>query len=455
VVDMYRFLIEHPRWIPAERLARLDIRAGAGMGRLYRVRPPGQPLRPVRDLTRLAPPALAKALNSPNGTERDRVHAELLHRRDPASAETLVRLAHAAVSEAARLQALCALDGLGLLRDEVLLAFAPPTTGIGSRAYYRLLEKRIAAGGPNTRAMLQLVTKPGATLEQRIQQSLVLGATSDASAGRFLADLATQHAGDPAVRAAVLSSAVPHASAILSAIRRLPADHPGREEWLSPLLATVAATLPPDELARQLAILLPALDSPALPPDAEQRVFATSHVLAERMPTEGWSPKSPEEASLPEAELVAIREFPKRWQRLLDLARIRAGANANPAPDLAVVRHAAIQLLSRHGTQPGDVTLLARFAMEESAPALRQFALSGLRRQPAALVAERILERWSRASPAARAGAVGAQCQPRETWGAWRRGETSASVVGRLWIGMGRMANADRGREGSRGGPGA
>ena len=29
VVDMYRFLIEHPRWIPAARLAKIDVRAGA------------------------------------------------------------------------------------------------------------------------------------------------------------------------------------------------------------------------------------------------------------------------------------------------------------------------------------------------------------------------------------------------------------------------------------------
>ena len=29
VVDMYRFLIEHPRWIAPERLKQIDVRAGA------------------------------------------------------------------------------------------------------------------------------------------------------------------------------------------------------------------------------------------------------------------------------------------------------------------------------------------------------------------------------------------------------------------------------------------
>src|SRR5205823_2670689 len=54
IVDMYRFVIEHPRWIPAARLAQLDARAGANKGRIYRVVPAGKTLQPVRDLTKLS-----------------------------------------------------------------------------------------------------------------------------------------------------------------------------------------------------------------------------------------------------------------------------------------------------------------------------------------------------------------------------------------------------------------
>src|SRR5581483_3530770 len=74
VVDMYRFLIEHPRWIPANRLAQLDVRAGSDKGRIYRVRPTGATLPRVRDLTKLAAAELARALDAASGTERDRVH---------------------------------------------------------------------------------------------------------------------------------------------------------------------------------------------------------------------------------------------------------------------------------------------------------------------------------------------------------------------------------------------
>ena len=41
IVDMYRYVIEHPRWIPEETLATLDVRAGSDRGRIYRVLPGG------------------------------------------------------------------------------------------------------------------------------------------------------------------------------------------------------------------------------------------------------------------------------------------------------------------------------------------------------------------------------------------------------------------------------
>src|SRR5262249_43931660 len=37
VADMYRAVIEHPEWIPADWQKKLDLRAGADEGRIYRV----------------------------------------------------------------------------------------------------------------------------------------------------------------------------------------------------------------------------------------------------------------------------------------------------------------------------------------------------------------------------------------------------------------------------------
>ena len=86
LVDMYRFVIEHPTWIPEETQKRLDLRAGADKGRIYRLKVRGKPLRPVPDLTEMPAPELAGHLDSPNGTERDRVHIEFLSRKDRAAA---------------------------------------------------------------------------------------------------------------------------------------------------------------------------------------------------------------------------------------------------------------------------------------------------------------------------------------------------------------------------------
>ena len=120
VVDMYRFVIEHPRWIPAARLAQLDVRAGAGKGRIYRVVPAGKSLRPIRDLTKLSASKLAAALDSPNGTERDRVQIELLLRHDKASIPSIEKLASKASLPQVRVQALSVLEGLDALKPDLV-----------------------------------------------------------------------------------------------------------------------------------------------------------------------------------------------------------------------------------------------------------------------------------------------------------------------------------------------
>src|SRR4030095_10358676 len=94
VGDMYRFAIEHPRWITPDRLARLDVRAGEGMGRIYRVFPHGK--RPplwMERLDRMPSTQVAHRLESPNGVVRDLAHRELVHRLDKNVEPTLRRVA--------------------------------------------------------------------------------------------------------------------------------------------------------------------------------------------------------------------------------------------------------------------------------------------------------------------------------------------------------------------------
>ena len=113
LVDMYRFVIEHPTWIPKEVQKRLDLRAGADRGRIYRLKVRGKELRPVVNLAALATPELAGRLDSPNGTERDRVHGELLGRKDREKAvPRLAELASRADWPATRAQAAAILQAV-------------------------------------------------------------------------------------------------------------------------------------------------------------------------------------------------------------------------------------------------------------------------------------------------------------------------------------------------------
>src|SRR5207248_3949425 len=114
VVDMYRYVIEHPRWIPPGDLAKLDVRAGYDLGRIYRVRPAGRALRPLPRLDRLDAAGLVAALDTPNGAVRDLAGQMLRWRGDKSAAPGLEKLARGERPEA-RLHALCVLDGLGKL----------------------------------------------------------------------------------------------------------------------------------------------------------------------------------------------------------------------------------------------------------------------------------------------------------------------------------------------------
>ena len=73
IVDMHRFVIEHPQWIPFDERQKLDLRAGSTMGRIFRVKPKGKELRPIPRLDQMKPAELVAALDTPNGWVRDRI----------------------------------------------------------------------------------------------------------------------------------------------------------------------------------------------------------------------------------------------------------------------------------------------------------------------------------------------------------------------------------------------
>ena len=131
VVDMYRYVIEHPIWIPPDTLATLDTRAGSTMGRIYRVVPEQTTARPMVLLNKLSGADLAAAMDTPNGTQRDLVQQLIQWNQDVAAIQALQKLCTESKNPAVRLQALATLANLkAATAENVMLALHDQDTHV-------------------------------------------------------------------------------------------------------------------------------------------------------------------------------------------------------------------------------------------------------------------------------------------------------------------------------------
>jgi putative membrane-bound dehydrogenase-like protein len=248
VVDMYRYVIEHPRWIPPEDLRNLDVRAGHDRGRIYRVRPADGKLRTVPRLDRLDTAGLVAALDTPNGTVRDLATQMLLWRGDNSAVPALEKTALRAERPEARLHALCALDGLGkLTADLVLKALGDRHAGVRRQAVR--LSGQLVAGKPELGAALSKLTED-ADAQVRLQAAYSLGAWRDPQTGQALAALALKHEDDRHLVAAVMSSV--HKDNGADVLAAVVAGKSPPESLLQPLLGTVTALDDKSALAKVL-----------------------------------------------------------------------------------------------------------------------------------------------------------------------------------------------------------
>ena len=216
VVDMYRYMIEHPEWLPAEGKAELlpHYRLGEERGRIYRVFPEGQrPPTPVR-LGSLNTAQLVSALDSLNGWQRDKAQMMLIWKNDRTALAPLAKLASESKNHFARLHALCTLDGFNALHpDLVERALGDLHSGIRRNAL-RLAETR--ATPAVIAAAVKLVEDDDAKV--RLQLACTLGEWREREAGEALARLAITEHTNKFIVAAVMSSAVPHVEALVNAV---------------------------------------------------------------------------------------------------------------------------------------------------------------------------------------------------------------------------------------------
>lgn len=385
-VDMYRFVIEHPRWISHDRLAQLDVRAGADKGRIYRIYPADKKLRPVPNFRKLSTAKLAESLDSPNGTARDLVHIELVQRGDKAAVHPLIELARKSALPVVRIQALCALDGLKALAPAVLESvLKDPDTRVRRQAI-RLSETELGKSPDLEAAVLQLADDPGV----RYQLALSLGEWNDPRAGEALGKLAQNGMDDAWIRAAILSSASHHSVEILKAVLSAPPETRGRGEMAGQLIATAVGQNDSEILSRMLAAVAPANQQK---PDAFQ--FAMLKSLLDALDRKDMTL-----ASLATGETQASIE---RLKAMFEYAR-KVAVDAS-APE--AIREPAIRVLGRGPAhQDEDLQLLGKLLQPANPLPLQKAAIETLKFSGSSQVPGLLLANWKLFSPSLRALAL-------------------------------------------------
>ena len=400
VVDMYRYMIEHPEWLPAEGRAELmpHYRAGDDRGRIYRVFPAGhRPAAPPR-LDKLTTPQLVAALNSPNGWQRDKVQQMILWKHDRGALPPLEKLAgNSTVAPLARLHALCTLDGLNALKpDLVEKALSDPNLGIRINAL-RLAEPRF------TPAILAAATKlvDDSNPKVVLQLACTLGEWKDPRAGAALGRLAVTHHDDKFIVAAVMSSAVPHCLALVDAA--VSAGGPALVSLSDPVLELSLALDQRDSVAR---LLQPAL------------TISGGRLSAQQMETFGHFLDTLAHRKTTWTELGAARSEDALAKQLKSSTALFAAAKslANDATQSEADRVTAAALLARESSTKEDaVEILRQWLTPKTPGSIQRAAIKALGLTAADSVPPLLTTNWIAFGPETRV-AVLEELSSRELW---------------------------------------
>ncbi len=204
IVDMYRQTIEHPKWIPEEWQKKLDLRAGADKGRLYRVYPTNAPPRPTVKLDQLSTADLVGTLLSASPWQRDTAQQLLVWRNDKSAVSLLKDLAQLADRPVSRAQALWTRYLLRSNDEPFLITiYGDEHPGVRREAV------RVAQQSPlamrNSEAWMVLLARD-ADPQVRLQVAYSLGELFEPETGELIARLALEEQANPLYLAALMSS---------------------------------------------------------------------------------------------------------------------------------------------------------------------------------------------------------------------------------------------------------
>ncbi len=386
IADMYREIIEHPRWVTDDLKPIVDTRNGHDRGRIYRVYPSDKQPRPIPRLDQLETPELVALLDNPSGSLRDMVQRQIFTRQLSEAAPLLAKLATKSQRPETRMQALCTLDGLGeLYAARVGQALADEHPGVRRQAI-RLCEGRFEKLDPIAKQRLgKLVDDSDAAV--RLQLAYSLGEWSDEQAAKLLGKLIGRDRRDPFVVAAAFSSL--NGENVGQALRGLLENVFNifsRDPWqvsdgrvIGRTLAMAAALGKRKEFVAWFEALAKTRPDPML-------MYAFAELFDELRRQNEL-----------ETELL------KDQQANLDIFFAAARSAAQSAEATEEARIAAIRLLGRNPTPADDdLKLLASLLVPQSPPAVQSAALESLVRTGRPEVATLALAGWKGHGPGLR-----------------------------------------------------
>ena len=394
IADMYRLVIEHPEWIPGDVKSRLDLRAGHDKGRLYRVYPEGASLKAIPRLAELDIPGLVAALESPNGWQRDTAQRLLIERADKRAIEPLKNLFRKSPATKTRVQCLWTLDGLGSSTPEILTVALTDRHAAVREHAVRLCETFLKQGkeAPNSdqlaETLLRLVDDP--SIRVRYQLALSLGEWNDPRGAQVLIKIATKDVENEDIQTAVMSSALPHLSEMLTTLCEQPARSP--PSLVDKLLTLAAAMNDEDSLVEALSRIT---TRGAKGYEAWQ--FTALSAVLSALDRRGQSLGQFQDEAGPK-----LQKTLRQLEPLFSEARLRvkqAAQNSDMPADLVP----AISLLGLGRTErEQDWQQLGNLLQPQFSLNIHQTALTGLRRASGKQVGSILIDHWQASSPAMR-----------------------------------------------------
>lgn len=231
IADMYRFVIEHPEWIPEDWQRKLNLQAGHTMGRIYRVVRDVNPAccgsgdtsqeSSGSDVERdwlaatgndVSRETLLSRLASPNGWWRDTAQRLILHRRDHHFDDRLREMATSHPSPLARLHALCLTTPQLFGGPDVLIPMLSDPHPESRRHAIRLAEPWLQPSvSKSDEEMTDAVLAMANDDDPRVILQLAYsvgnhGPDKSRPAGRVLGKLLVQYQNHPQIFAAAMSS---------------------------------------------------------------------------------------------------------------------------------------------------------------------------------------------------------------------------------------------------------